>query len=66
MPVITLETAKLSKQQKQTLVKELTEAASRITGVPEKAFNVFLKENDLDNIGAGGVLRSESSHSDQK
>lgn len=38
MPVITLEAAKLSKDQKSQLVKELTKKASEIMNVPEQAF----------------------------
>lgn len=56
MPVITFEAAKLSKEQKQTLAKEFTEVAVKVTGIPAELFYVFLKENDLDNVGVGGVL----------
>lgn len=59
MPVITLEAGELSKEQKQQLVKEFTDTASKIMNVPEQAFIVFLKENDFDNIGFGGQLLSE-------
>ena len=56
MPVITFESAKLTKEQKQILVKEFTETASRVTGLPEAGFYVFLKENEIDNVGVGGIL----------
>jgi len=59
MPVITLEAGELRKEQKQQLVKEFTDIASKILNVPEQAFIVFLKENDFDNIGFGGQLLSE-------
>lgn len=59
MPVITLEGAKLSKEQKSELVKELTESAAKIMNVPEQAFVVLLKENEKENIGVGGQLISE-------
>lgn len=59
MPVITMESAKLSKEQKQTLVKEFTETAARVTGIAEEAFYVFIRENDPDNVGIGGQLLSE-------
>lgn len=59
MPVITLEAGKLNKEQKRQLVKELTSIASKVLNVPEKAFIVFLKENDMDNIGFYGHLMSE-------
>lgn len=59
MPTITFETAKLSKEQKQTVVKEFTETAVKVTGLPPEAFYIFLKENDLENVGVGGQLLSD-------
>lgn len=38
MPVITVEAAKLSKEQKRKLVQELTESASNIMNIPQQAF----------------------------
>lgn len=37
----------------------ITFEASKITGLPESSFYVFLKENDLDNVGVGGTLLSD-------
>ena len=59
MPVITMESAKLSKEQKQTLVKEFTETAARLPGIAEKDFYVFIRENDPDNVSIGGQLLSK-------
>jgi 4-oxalocrotonate tautomerase len=59
MPVITLEIAKLTKEQKQLLAIQFTETASRITGIAEEAFYVFIKENEFENIGVGGQLLSD-------
>lgn len=59
MPVITLEAAKLSKDQKQQLAREFTASAAKIMNMPEEAFCVFLKENSLDNVGVGGRLLSD-------
>ncbi|OKP90328.1 4-oxalocrotonate tautomerase DmpI [Paenibacillus sp. P32E] len=56
MPVITIEAAKLNKEQKKLLVIELTTSAATIMNVPESAFIVLVKENDLENIGVGGQL----------
>ncbi|WP_455683898.1 4-oxalocrotonate tautomerase DmpI [Thomasclavelia sp.] len=56
MPVITFEVAALNKDQKRELVKGFTEVASRVTGLPEAGFYVFLKENSLENVGVGGQL----------
>ena len=35
------------------------ETASRVMNLPLQAFYVFLKENELDNIGVGGILLSD-------
>ncbi|MBD8847275.1 4-oxalocrotonate tautomerase DmpI [Priestia megaterium] len=59
MPVITIEAAKLTKEQKRKLVKELTTSAANIMNLPEQAFYVFVKENEKDNIGVAGQLLSD-------
>lgn len=59
MPVITFESSKLTKEQKQIIAKEFTETASEVTGISNDAFYVFIKENDSDNVGVGGVLLSD-------
>ncbi|KQU25061.1 MULTISPECIES: 4-oxalocrotonate tautomerase DmpI [Priestia] len=59
MPVITIEAAKLTKEQKRRLVKELTTSAANIMNLPEQAFYVFVKENEKDNIGVAGQLLSD-------
>lgn len=55
MPVITMESAKLTKEQKQALVQEFTSTASRVTGISKEDFYVFIRENDFDNVGIGGI-----------
>lgn len=59
MPVISLETSTLRKEQKQQLVEEFTETASRILNLSKSTIVVYLKENSTENIGAGGKLLSE-------
>lgn len=59
MPVITLEAARLTREQKRQLVREFTESASRIMRMPADLFYVFLKESDPDNIGVGGTILSD-------
>lgn len=59
MPSITIELIKMSKEKKAQLVKEVTESTARITGLPEQAIFVFVKENDPENVGVGGVLLSD-------
>ena len=55
MPAITVEAAKLTKEQKTQLIAELTESTSKILGLPKDIIFVFLKENNPDNIGASGL-----------
>lgn len=61
MPVITVEGAKLSFEQKRHLIESLTKIASLIMQVPEKNYIVLIKENDKDNIGLGGLMLSRRS-----
>ncbi len=59
MPIITVEAGKMDREKKAQMVRELTEAASKILDIPMEAFTVNLKENNPDNIGVGGKLLSE-------
>lgn len=59
MPVITMESSKLNKDPKAQLVKAFTESAAKIMNMPSEAFSIYLKENELDNIGFGGKLLSD-------
>ncbi|MCE5234857.1 MAG: 4-oxalocrotonate tautomerase DmpI [Clostridiaceae bacterium] len=59
MPVITLDSSRLTKAQKAQLAKEFTESAARIMELPKEVFTVLLRENDADNIGVGGTLLSD-------
>lgn len=59
MPVISLETSTLRKEQKQQLVEEFTETVSRILNLPKSTIIVYLKENSTENIGVGGKLLSD-------
>ncbi len=64
MPVITLEAGQMDKNQKESLIAELTRVASDILKISPDAFVVLLKENPLDNVGVGGkslekVLKSK-------
>lgn len=63
MPVINFEVGKLSKEQKRQVVKEFTETAVKVTGLPADAFYIFIKENDADNVGVGGSLQSDRHNS---
>ncbi len=59
MPVISVEGSKLTKEQKSELIASLTEVASKIMNINKESYIVLIKENDMDNIGVGGVVLSE-------
>lgn len=59
MPVITFEIVQLTHEQKQTIVKEFTDTASQVTGIPREDFYVFVKENSPENVGIGGILLND-------
>jgi 4-oxalocrotonate tautomerase len=53
---IKVEAGKMNKETKEKLISGLTRAASENLGIPEEAFTVLLKENEMDNWGVGGKL----------
>ncbi|MCD6329162.1 MAG: 4-oxalocrotonate tautomerase family protein [Candidatus Cloacimonetes bacterium] len=55
MPIITLENAgELSNEQKQLLIKRLTEVVAEITKKNEKYIYVRIDEVPRENFGIGG------------
>ena len=56
MPTITVESGKLTKEQKAKLVKDFTTTASQVMNMPEQFFTVYIKENERENVGVGGIL----------
>ena len=54
MPLITVESGKLTKEQKAELIKRITETASEIMNIPDDFFFVSIKELSDENIGIGG------------
>lgn len=54
MPYITVEGGVLSDEQKEQLIRQLTEAASGIMKVPPEFFITTIKELPDKNIGIGG------------
>lgn len=59
MPSITMELAKMSHEKKARLVEEVTRATVEATGLPAETVYVFIKENEPNNIGVGGILLSD-------
>ncbi|MCJ7501179.1 tautomerase family protein [bacterium] len=60
MPVIIFEAGnKMTLEKKRELIRELTDAAVRVTGLGAPAFTIYIHENEHDNIGVGGELLTE-------
>ncbi len=55
MPYITVEGGKLTKEQKEELITELTSIASKVMKVPSEFFLTTIKELPDENIGIGGT-----------
>ena len=62
MPVISFDIVELEKEQKESLAKEFSESASRVTGLPVEMFYVLFNERKADNVGVGGVLLSNQEY----
>lgn len=56
LPVITIDGPKLSKEQKEQLVKEFSETASKVMGLPVEAMVVLIRECEPENVGVRGCL----------
>ena len=54
MPYITVESGTLSDEQKEELIKRLTEVSSEIMRVPQEFFVITFKEIPDKNFGIGG------------
>lgn len=59
MPVISMEVAKISKEQKKDLVKRFTEIASEITRIDKQYIIVVIREWPDENIGIDGQTVEE-------
>lgn len=46
-----------TREQKEKLVKEVTEVVSRNTGAPTEHIHVIIQELKPENLGQNGVLR---------
>ena len=54
MPYITVESGVLSDEQKELLMKRLTEVSSEIMNIPQEFFIISFKELPDKNFGIGG------------
>lgn len=53
-PYITIESGLLTDQQKEGLIRRLTEVSSEIMNVPQEFFTITIKELADKNFGIGG------------
>jgi 4-oxalocrotonate tautomerase len=56
MPVIHIDSNKLSREQKRDLVKEITKVTSKIVGLPENTITIIIREVPAEDVGVGGNL----------
>lgn len=57
MPLITVEGPKIPEvERKRELVKKLTDVAFEVYGIDREHIIVLIRENDPENVGAGGQL----------
>ncbi len=47
---------KLDKEKSKEIIRDFTETASRLTGIQNSAFVVYLRESTPENVGVGGEL----------
>jgi len=59
MPNIIIEAAKLTKENKNELIKTITKTASEITKIPQTSYTVLIKEFPVENWGIGGESLEE-------
>jgi 4-oxalocrotonate tautomerase len=59
MPFIKIEAGIVDKEKKEKLIIGLTRIASETLGIPEDAFIVLIKENEMENWGTGGKVLSK-------
>ena len=54
MPVISIDSHKMTKEQKQEIVKAFTEKMTQITQVPPQFISVVIREQEDENLGIAG------------
>jgi 4-oxalocrotonate tautomerase len=62
MPIITVETAPLSAEKKEKIIKEFTKTMCEATGLPAQSMIVLVHELNPDNIGLYGEQLSKMKH----
>lgn len=62
MPIITVDTTPLTREQKNRIISEYTRIACEVTGLPPSAMIVIINEVKADDVGVGGVQLSDMHH----
>lgn len=56
MPTIFFYGPDLGDVEKKQLIRDFTETASKLTGIDQSAFTIYLRASSPDNVGVGGQL----------
>jgi 4-oxalocrotonate tautomerase len=59
MPVIAWDGGRLTREQKQELVRRLTEVATEVTKIPAQFYSVIIREQPDENLGFAGETVEE-------
>jgi len=59
MPTIFFYGPDLDDVKKKQLIRDFTKTASKLTGIDESAFTIYLRASSPDNVGVGGELLRE-------
>lgn len=59
MPLIVYEAGQTTPEVKAELIRQLTEVAAKVTGIPQELFFVTIREQPDDHIAVGGVTVTE-------
>ena len=62
IPYISIESGKLTAEQKKQLIERLTATASEIMNIPEQFFTISIKEIPDENFGIGGKSIDKIKH----
>ncbi len=62
MPVIHIDSNKLSRKQKRELVKAITQVSSEIMELPENTITIIIREVEAEDVGLGGQLLCDRDH----
>lgn len=57
MPIVTIETWPLKKEDKPKIIGEITEVFTKM-GIPAQAVTVLIRETELENWGSAGEQHS--------